>query len=96
MRRRGFESHPVLFRSLTIEITTSAHDVAVAYCLAMADVRVRLPLGAPDSGRGKVWPLFLIRTGRVLRAHEIAGSNPAVLTDAVVLVLVRAVGCYPS
>jgi hypothetical protein len=51
-------------RSLTIDNTTSAHDVAVAYCLAMAEVRVRFPLGALDfrvweslaveeSGRGK-------------------------------------------
>ena len=27
-------------------MTTRAHDVAVACCLAMAEVRVRLPLGA--------------------------------------------------
>ena len=33
-------------RSLTIQQPTSAHDVAAAYCLAMADVWVRLPLGA--------------------------------------------------
>ena len=32
--------------SLTIENEQSAHDVAAAYCLAMAKVRVRLPLGA--------------------------------------------------
>ena len=64
----------------------------------MAEVRVRLPLGALDSGRGKVWPLFRVETGRVPRTHEIVGSNPAVLTefDAVVLVLVLAVDCYPS
>ena len=42
----------------------------------MAEVRVRLPLGA-----------LIIRTWeslgfRVLRAHEIVGSNPAVLTGA--------------
>ena len=41
----------------------------------MAEVRVRLPLGALNSGRGKVWLI------RVFRKHEIAGSNPAVLTD---------------
>ena len=46
MRRRGFESHPVPSVSLTIWMRlTCAHDVAAAYCLAMADVRVRLPLG---------------------------------------------------
>ncbi len=44
-RRRGFESHPVLF-VLSQPNTPSAHDVAVACCLAMAEARVRLPLGA--------------------------------------------------
>jgi hypothetical protein len=37
-----------------------AHDVAAAYRLAMADVRVRLPLGTlsvvRDPGCGKAWP----------------------------------------
>ncbi len=65
----------------------SAHDVAVAYCLAMAEVRVRLPLGALNSGRGIVWLI------RVFRKHEIAGSNPAVLTDAVGPVLAREGDC---
>lgn len=46
----------------------------------MAEVRVRLPLGALDSGRGKVWPVSN-RTGLVLRGHEIVGSNPAILTE---------------
>ena len=47
MRRRGSESLPVLlYGSLTIRHTLRAHDVAVACCLAMAEVRVRLPLGA--------------------------------------------------
>ena len=54
---------------------TSAHDVTAAYCLAMADVRVRFPLGALDL---RVWESLVFR---VLRAHEIAGSNPAILTD---------------
>ena len=56
MRRRGFESHPVLLffdNSIRIQCT---HDVAAAYCLAMADVRVRLPLGAfVESACRKVW-----------------------------------------
>ena len=45
-RGRGFESHPVL--SALFDNSGGgdrAHDVAVAYRLAMADVRVRLPLG---------------------------------------------------
>ena len=42
--------------------------------LAMADVRVRLPLGALDF---RVWESLVFR---VLREHEIAGSNPAILT----------------
>jgi hypothetical protein len=46
MRRRGFESHPVLSVSLTIRARLmGAHDVVAAYRLARADVRVRLPLG---------------------------------------------------
>ena len=51
-----------------------AHDVAAACCLAMAEVRVRLPLGALVSGRRKVWE------SACLGRSEIAGSNPAVLT----------------
>ena len=53
---------------------TSAHDVTAAYCLAMADARVRFPLGALVL---RVWDSLVIR---VPRAHEIAGSNPAILT----------------
>ena len=67
---------------------TSARDVAAAYCLAMAEVRVRLPLGALNI---RTWESLGFR---VLRAHEIAGSNPAVLTlIAVGPVLVRAGAC---
>ena len=41
---------PGALSSLTIRLPTKrAHDVAVAYRLAMADVRVRLPLGAFDN-----------------------------------------------
>src|SRR4051812_41143740 len=44
-RRRGFESHPVLCGFFDNSgSATCAHDVAAAYRLAMADVRVRLPL----------------------------------------------------
>ena len=47
MRRRGSESLPVLlYGSLTIRHTLRAHDVAAACRLAMAEVRVQLPLGA--------------------------------------------------
>ena len=51
-----------------------AHDVAVACCLAMAEVWVRLPLGVLQI---RVWESLAIR---VLRVYEIAGSNPAILT----------------
>jgi hypothetical protein len=56
-------------------LTTSAHDVAAAYCLAMAEVRVRLPLGALKL---RVWGSL---ASRVPREYEIAGSNPAILTE---------------
>ena len=74
MRRRRFESGPVLLILDNSAHATSAHDVAAAYCLAMAEVRVRLPLGALDL---RVWESLVFR---VLREHEIAGSNPAILT----------------
>ena len=38
----------LLYGSLTIRHTLRAHDVAAASRLAMAEVRVRLPLGALD------------------------------------------------
>ena len=48
MRQRGFESHPVLckliFNNSARNLRT--HDVAAAYRLAKAEVRVQLPLGA--------------------------------------------------
>ena len=60
----------------------------------MAEVRVRFPLGALDF---RVWESLVFR---VLREHEIAGSNPAILTVRVALtviavgsVLVREGGC---
>ena len=46
MRRREFESHPVLSIFDNSTKTLCAHDVAVACCLAMAEARVRFPLGA--------------------------------------------------
>jgi hypothetical protein len=51
-----------------------AHDVAVACCLAMAEVWVQLPLGALQI---RMWESLAFR---VFRKHEIAGSNPAILT----------------
>ncbi len=49
MRGRGFESRPVLLEYWFFDNsirTLSAHDVAAACRLAMAEVRVQLPLGA--------------------------------------------------
>ena len=74
MRRRRFESGPVLLILDNSVQTTSAHDVAAAYCLAMAEVRVRFPLGALNI-RVRESLAF-----RVLREHEIVGSNPTILT----------------
>ena len=48
MRRRGFESLPVLLFFDNSAHHIRAHDVAAACRLAMAEVRVRLPLGAFD------------------------------------------------
>jgi hypothetical protein len=85
MRRRRFESGPVL--RLCGNLVVRAHDVTAACCLARAEERVRFPLGALDF---RMWESLGFR---VLRAHEIAGSNPAILTDAVELVLVRVGDC---
>src|SRR5271157_6546033 len=111
MRRREFESLPVL-----LFIDNSAHHNApmraptegwsAAACrLAMAEVRVRLPLGALQSsehvgslanvarcspavrlasgsqaGCRKAWYSAGHRAQQGRREHEIAGSNPAILT----------------
>jgi hypothetical protein len=80
MRMRRFESGPVLcwfFDNLVV--MKRAHDVVAACCLARADVPVQLRLGAlfQDEGKSGVCPL---KTRRVPWEHEIAGSNPAVLT----------------
>jgi hypothetical protein len=80
MRRREFESHPVLSIFDNSTKTLCAHDVAVACCLAMAEARVRFPLGAFEI---RVWDSLEFR---LLRAQEIAGSNPATLTDLLIAV----------
>ena len=54
---------------------TGAYDVTVTYLLAMQELRVQVPLGALDF---RVWESLVFR---VLREHEIAGSNPAILTE---------------
>ena len=53
MRRRGFESHPVLWLFDNLVIAKRAHDVAAACRLAMADVRVQIPLDALPQDVGK-------------------------------------------
>jgi hypothetical protein len=60
MRRRGFESHPVLSAFFDNSgSATCARDVAAAYRSATAEARVRLPPGTSSlsrrSGRGKAW-----------------------------------------
>jgi hypothetical protein len=73
MRRRGFESHPVLFSLIDNSASVNgAHVVVVAYCLAMAEARVRLPLGTSLRDVGEPGSI------RLLREQEIAGSNPAI------------------
>ena len=65
------------------------HDVAAACRLAMAEVRVQLPLGALQNSR--TWESLVFRR---FREPEIVGSTPAVLTCiAVGPVLVRAGAC---
>jgi hypothetical protein len=64
-----------------------AHDVAEAYRLAKADVRVRLPLGTLDlTDESRVWESLGIRP---VRNRETAGSNPATLIDVMTLLLKR-------
>ena len=58
-----------------VEPTRSVHGVVVTHLLAKEELRVRFSLDALRlSGCGKVWLL------RVLREHEIVGSNPTILT----------------
>jgi hypothetical protein len=87
MRRRGFESHPVLSDFDNSASVRCAHVVVVAYCLAKAEARVRLPLGTclfRDVGKpGSI---------RLLREQEIAGSNPAVPT----LIRIDSIPVWPN
>ena len=62
--------------------TCRTHDVAAAYRLARAEVRVQLPLGAfvgtDVPAYNGVWESLEIR---VVRDHESIGSNPITPTD---------------
>ena len=54
-----------------VEPTKGVHGVVVTHLLAKEELRVRFSLDALQlSGCGKAWLL------RVLREHEIVGSNP--------------------
>jgi hypothetical protein len=68
---RDVQKNLIFDNSARIERT---YDVAAAYRLARAEVRVQLPLGAL-SACGKTWSF------RAPRAHEIVGSNPTMLTE---------------
>ncbi len=58
-----------------VEPTKGVHGVVVTHLLAKEELRVRFSLDALQlSGCGKAWLL------RVLREHEIVGSNPTILT----------------
>jgi hypothetical protein len=94
MRRRGFDSRPVLSIFDNLVIAQRTHDVAAAYLLAMQKVPVRLRLGAS----GGVWESLGFR---VLREHETTNAarrcpvqiRPRRLGFAVGSVLVRIGGC---
>ena len=58
----------VIFDNLVV-MQFCAHDVAVACCLAMAEVWVRLPLGALRDGA-------VDRHAKHDLQHQTAGSNP--------------------
>ena len=59
-----------------VEPTKGVHGVVVTHLLAKEELRVRFSLDALRlSGCGKAWLL------RVLREHEIVGSNPTILTE---------------
>lgn len=67
----------------------------VAYCLAMAEARVRFPLGAFNF---RVWGSLAIPRVLEARDHWFKSSHPdsaigGLIVDAVVLVLVRAGSC---
>ena len=80
-RLREFDSHSVLliFDNL-VEPTKGVHGVVVTHLLAKEELRVRFSLDALQlSGCGKAWH-GVVFSGRVLREHEIVGSNPTILT----------------
>ena len=63
-----------------VEPTKGVHGVVVTHLLAKEELRVRFSLDALQlSGCGKVWH-GVASSGRVLREHEIVGSNPTILT----------------
>ena len=63
-----------------VEPTKGVHGVVVTHLLAKEELRVRFSLDALQlSGCGKVWH-GVTSSGRVLREHEIVGSNPTILT----------------
>ena len=92
MRKRGFDSRPVLcVWFFDNSVRSGTHDVAAAYRLARAEVRVQLPLGA--FAFACAWRVNEFqrvgkpgksaghrREERWSRAHENVGSNPTTLT----------------
>ena len=69
MRRRGFESLPVLSIFDNLASNQAFMARAVAHLLAMQEVRVQLPLNAL---RFRTWKSLVFR---VLWEHEIAASG---------------------
>ena len=85
---------------MTIKKPISAHDVTAAYCLAMAEVRVRLPLGALfKTGCGEVWsnPRAMEARDRWFKSSHPDSAKRGIMKEkdnnAVVLVLVRVGDC---
>ena len=63
-----------------VEPTNGVHGVVVTHLLAKEELRVRFSLDALRyQGVGKSGTVSL-SLGRVLREHEIVGSNPTILT----------------
>ena len=62
------------------QTTNGIKVLAAAYVALNLEVDGSNPSPATFSGRGKVWPVFM-ETRRVVRNHEIVGSNPTVLTQ---------------
>ena len=83
MRIRRFESGPVLSLFDNSAVTTSAHDVSAAGTDWQDASWSALPgrkSGFDTRSRALVFRTWESLAFRVPRAHEIAGSNPAVLT----------------